>query len=62
MKTEAKTNKLKIEFSEGVYVHAWETLCAHNQACLHRQDYAYMGSYSETLETQQRLRMLNLTS
>ena len=25
----------------------------HEQACMHRQDYAYAGFYAETLETQQ---------
>ena len=46
-----KKKKKKLGFIKRVLVHAWTTLRAHNQACMHRQDYAYVGFCPETLET-----------
>ena len=43
--------KNKIQISREVHVHAWTSLRVHNQAYTRRQDYAYTGSYLETLET-----------
>ena len=43
--------KNKIEVFGQVHVHAWTSLRACNQAYVCRQDYSYIGSCPETLET-----------
>ena len=37
------------------------SLCAHNQACVHRQDYAYASSCLENHKSTTKLKTLNLT-
>ena len=49
----SQIGRIKIRVSGLVHTHAWTTLRAHNQACMHRQDYLHMSFYLETLKTQQ---------
>ena len=43
--------KTKIRVSMQWLAHVRTSLHTHNQACVHKQDYAYVGSYPETLKT-----------
>jgi len=62
VKAETKQTNKKLGFLGNNIMHARTGLCAHNQAFVRRQDYAYASPCLENLKTKKQIRTLKRKS
>ena len=62
VKAETKQTNKNLGFLGNDITHARTGLCAHNQACVCRQDYVYASPCPENLKTQKQSRTLERKS